>query len=103
MRSHFVKIPGRVTMELSFRVQHNWRNPNGSRAQRFDVIELLFDAFEISAMYPCRVAGSIRAFRIIVVCVPVVKSVGDDLVDALCPPKIIGLGGRLYRNKPERS
>ena len=50
VRIHLVKIKSGIAMKLPPGVQHNRRNPDGRRAERLDVIQLLLDALEIAAV-----------------------------------------------------
>ncbi len=77
-------------MKLALGIEHNGGNPNGGCTEGLDIIQFLFNALEITAVDSGWVAGSVRAFGIIVVGISVVKAVGDELVDALGLPEKVG-------------
>src|SRR5260221_464039 len=70
----------------------NGRDPNRGRSERFDVIHLLLNALEITAMNPratCwRERRTVAAFRVVIRWIAVVETVGKDEVDVLVAPVV---------------
>src|SRR5208282_5597521 len=103
MRVNPVKIAARVAVELAPRVQDNGRNPNRRGAQGLNIIELLFQAFEVAAMDggAAMAFGIIIAVGVVVGGVAVEKPVRDDLIDALALPQIVsGTRGCGHEEQP---
>jgi len=96
-RIHGVKIGGGVAVIIPVGVFQDRGDPDGCRAERLNVIELLLDTLEITSVRLATVGGiKIGQSGHIVAGVPVGKTIGDDLVDVLFPPKIhVGHGGKV--------
>ena len=92
MRVHLVKITRIVAVKLAAHVQHHGRNPNCRGAERFDVIQFLLDALEVAAVNRCAAVtgGIVIAIDIVIGRVAVIKTVGQQLVDALLLPETVG-------------
>ncbi len=101
VRGHFVEVTAGIAVELAVAVEHNGRNPDGCGAESLDVIQLLFQPFEIAAMNRSAVAGIVIALGIIVGRVAVVIAVGHDLVDALRLPEAVREGLRAGYSRQE--
>src|ERR1039457_5075718 len=71
-------------------VEYNRGNPDGGRAKRLDVIELVLDASEIapvnSVVGHWRIGRSVAGFDVVVRRIAVVVPIREDLVDVLVSP-----------------
>jgi hypothetical protein len=104
MRVDFVKVASRVSMEFAPGIEHDRRDPNGGRSQRLDIVQLLFNPFEIASMNrgsPMTV-WIVIAIGIVIRRVSVEEAVGNDLIDALSLPEIaVGAGAHCQLRTPE--
>ena len=104
MRINPIKITGGVTVKLAVRIEDYGRNPDGGCAERLDVIEFLFRAFEVAAMDGSQTGGGIISVGVVVGGVAVEETVRHDLINTLRLPEGIGtgLGGSPWRAETKR-
>ena len=92
MRIHREKIAAGIAVILAIAILHDGGNPDGCRAESFDVIQLLLDALEVAAVDTGATVRVERAGGIVIRRIAVLKTVGENLVDVLLLPETIVSG-----------
>src|SRR5262245_1673531 len=91
MRRDIVEVTPRVTVKLAALVDYHRRNPNRRCSESFDVVEFLFNAFEIPAVdgHTAAAAGIIVALGVVIRRITIEKAIRDNLINALRLPKSV--------------
>ena len=100
-RIHRIEIRRRVSVVITVGVFDHRRDPDRRRAEGLDVVELLLDALEITAVGLAAIGLIVIRQQTVVRRVRVEKPVGDDLVNTLVAPEIRRVFRRVARIERE--